>query len=221
MRGRDSAPISSKTKTVEIEKPGQSQAIEHHRLRHAHHRDTFASAVEQRDADFVVVVFGAVGNAVNNGRVIVDRPRPESGDVIGSARHGAGRANSRQARAMKRRKPKRCSRLDFGELPRLHIRLQYSSVAGPSNESFRERPFEVHREIADAENSPLIIEPTILGRSEMKRGETAMVNARKTRPGRDRFDRKFAAGEIRRGPGRTRTMRRHVDRTPLPPISRR
>ena len=61
-----------------------------------------AIAVEQRDADLVVVVLGAVGYAVENGWVIVDRPRPFSSDVIGSARHDAGRADSRKAGAMER-----------------------------------------------------------------------------------------------------------------------
>ena len=49
---------------MEGEKLGQSGAIHHHRLRDAPCRDAFASAVEQRDAYLVIIVFGAVDYSV-------------------------------------------------------------------------------------------------------------------------------------------------------------
>ena len=199
--------ISFESKAVAGEKLGQSREIHHHRLRKARRRDAFASAVEQRDADLVVVL-GAVGYAVGNGGVIVDRPRPVSSDVIGSARHGAGRADSRQTGAMERRQPKRSRRQDFGEGSFLHELQVSRSVACPANECFRERPFDRLRQIADAVVLPRAGKAISSPRTEAWRVVFALMDARETRPGGDRFDRKFAFGETLRGRGRTGTSAR-------------
>ena len=107
--------IPSETQAVASEKLRQSRTIHHHRLRGSRRRYAFASAIEERDANLVVIVFGAVGYAVGNGRVIVDRPRPDTSVVMGPARYRAGSSNPRTSGAVERQKPERGDRLNFGE----------------------------------------------------------------------------------------------------------
>ena len=92
------------------------------------------------------------------------------------------------------------------------------TVAGPSNESFRERPCYRRRQIADAKDPSWVVESTKVAETEVYRVEFPMMDAHKARPGWDRFGRYIPVGEIWRMRGRIGAMRRHADRMLAQPI---
>jgi hypothetical protein len=61
----------------------------------ARRRKAINDAFKERDADFAIVVVGAVGNAVRNRRMVVDGSRPLLGDGMRPTRDGTSRADLR------------------------------------------------------------------------------------------------------------------------------
>ena len=105
--------------------------------------------LKQRDANFAIVVIGAIGDAVRRRRMVVNGSRPLLGDDMTATRDGTCRADLRQAGAVKRNQAEGGGHLYLREGSRLQERERDKTRANATQASLRERTFKRGRQIAD------------------------------------------------------------------------